>query len=188
MTPNLAAEWGPPGPPAGHTSFRLPASGGTYPAGLIVFTGAVLLAYREAVLGRLLGGLTEWTAEATFQVLGWLGIDVAREATVLYQPGGFAYEIYYRCTGFLPAALLATAILVSPGDWRRKLIGLAVGVPLIGLLNLARLVHLFAIGVTRPELFDLAHGVLWEGAMMVAVVGLWQAWERLGNSSATAPA
>ncbi len=149
---------------------------------LIVFAGGAVLAYRETVLGPLLGGLTEWTAGATFAALGRLGVDAARDATVLYQPGGFAYEIYYRCTGFLPAAFLAAIILASPGGWRRKLIGLAVAVPLILALNLVRLVHLFAVGVARPELFDLAHRVLWEGVMMVAVVGLWQAWDRLANS------
>ncbi len=145
---------------------------------LVAFAGFTILAYREAVLGTLLGGLSERTAGATLAVLGWLGVDAVREATVLYQPGGFAFEIYYRCTGFLPAAFLATVILASPVGSRRKLIGLAVGVPLIGVLNLLRLVHLFVIGATRPEFFDFAHGVLWEGAMVLAAFGLWWVWKR----------
>ncbi len=78
---------------------------------VIVFIGVVLLAYRESVLGAVLGGLTEWTTGVTFATLGRMGIDASRDATVLYQPGGFAYEIYYRCTGFLPAGVLAAIIL-----------------------------------------------------------------------------
>ncbi len=145
---------------------------------LIVFAGGTVLTYREAVLGTLLGGLAGWTAEATALALGWLGIDVVREATVVYQPGGFAYEVYYRCTGFLPAAFLTTVILASPVGGRRKLIGLVLGLPLLGVLNLARLVHLFVLGASRPELFGLAHGVVWEGAMVLAVFGLWWVWQR----------
>ena len=155
---------------------------------MTVLLAIVLLADRGAVLAPLLGSLTDWTAGATFAALDRLGIDATRDATILYQPDGFAYQIYHRCTGFLPAAFLTAVILISPGNWRRKLIGLAVGVPLIVALNLARLVHLFTLGVARPELFDLAHGVLWEGVMMVAVVGLWQAWDRLANRHAVAPA
>ena len=145
---------------------------------LVAFAGLTVLVYRQAVLGPLLGGLCEWTAGAAALALGWLGIDAVREATVVYQPGGFAYEIYYRCTGFLPAAFLTTVILASPVGGRRKLIGLALGIPLLGVLNLVRLVHLFVLGASRPELFDLAHGVVWEVAMVLAVFGLWWVWQR----------
>ncbi len=143
---------------------------------LIVFAGVVLLTYREEVLGPLLAPLTTLTAKTTFVLLELLRLDVMREVSVIYQPGGFAFEIYYRCTGFLPVACLAVSILGYRGHLRHKLVGLAVGVPLLIVLNLIRLVHLFLIGVTKPEHFELAHRFFWEGAMVLAILVLWLAW------------
>lgn len=145
---------------------------------MFIFTGLVLLTYQEDVLGLLLNPLTTLTANITFVLLKLIGMDVVREASVIFQPGGFSYEIYFRCTGFLPVACLTVSILAHSGCLRHKLIGLAVGIPLLILLNLVRLVHLFIIGVTRPDLFDFAHSVLWESAIILAVIGCWFIWKK----------
>lgn len=145
---------------------------------MVGFAGAVLLTYREDVLGALLAPVTMWTAQATLALLHWFGMEATRTANVISHPNGFAYEIYYRCTGFLPVAFLATAILAYPGPLRRKIIGLAVGVPVLIALNLTRLVHLFYLGVRHPAAFDLAHSVLWEGLLILAILGLWLGWTR----------
>jgi exosortase H (IPTLxxWG-CTERM-specific) len=146
------------------------------------FTGVALVTYREDVLGGLLAPLTAWTARATVALLHWLGIEATRVGTVVSHPSGFAYEIYYRCTGFLPVAFLATAILAYPGCWRRKLVGVSVGVPVLISLNLTRLVHLFYLGVHHPAVFDLAHSVMWEGFLILAILGLWLGWTRWSDS------
>lgn len=148
-----------------------------FAATLSAFAAVVFFSYREEVLGAALAPLTAWTAQATVFLLELFDADVAREATVVYQPGGFAYEIYFRCTGILPVASLGVAILAfQAGSLRKKLIGLALGAPLIVAINLLRLVHLFRLGVTRPELFSFAHSVLWEAGIVLAVVGVWAAW------------
>lgn len=145
---------------------------------IVGFAGVAYLTYREDVLGALLAPLTTWTAGATLVLLHWLGIAATRMATVVSHPSGFAYEIYYRCTGFLPVAFLMTAILATPGCWRRKLVGLAVGAPVLIALNLTRLVHLFYLGVHHPAAFDFAHTVLWDGLFVFAIFGLWVIWTR----------
>jgi exosortase H (IPTLxxWG-CTERM-specific) len=152
-----------------------------FAAVMVSFTGVALLTYREDVVGAPLALLTAWTARATLALLHWLGMEATRVATVISHPSGFAYEIYYRCTGFLPVAFLTTAILASPGPWRRKLVGLVVGVPLLIALNLTRLVHLFYVGVYHPAAFDFAHTVLWEGFLILAILGLWLGWTRWFN-------
>ncbi len=156
-------------------------------AAMVGFAGVALLAYREDVLGTLIAPLTTWTARVTLALLQQTGMEAKRVATVISHPGGFAYDIYYRCTGFLPVAFLTTAILAYPGRWRRKLVGLVIGVPLLIAVNLIRLVHLFYLGVHRPAAFDFAHAVLWEGFGILAILGLWFGWTRWSDSEPPLP-
>lgn len=154
---------------------------------MAVFATIVFVTYREEVLGTLLAPLTMLTARMTLALLHWLGMEAARAATVISHPEGFAYEIYYRCTGFLPVAFLTVAILPSPAPLRYKSIGLAVGVPILIVLNLTRLVHLFYLGVYHPTAFDFAHAVLWQGLLILVTFGLWLGWTRWSDSRTAAP-
>ncbi len=151
---------------------------------MVIFAGALTLVYHDNGLGVLLAPVTTMTARMTLEVLHWFGIAAAGAGTVLSHPAGFAYEISYRCTGFLPTALLITSILAYPGSLRRKCVGIALGVPILIVLNLTRLVHLFYLGVHDPATFALAHAVLWEGLLIVATFGLWLAWARWSDLEA----
>ena len=141
--------------------------------GALVFVG-----YRESVLGPPLAGLCALTAKAALAALQMLEVPATLNNTILSHPDGFACEIYFRCTGFLPVVCLTVAIWASPGRGLRKLAGIALGVPLLLALNLLRVVHVFLVGVTRPDLFGLVHGVVWEAAIVAAVIGIWWTWLR----------
>lgn len=144
--------------------------------GLLVFAG-----YRESVLAGPLAGVCALTARAAHLLLGSLGVPVALDGTTLSHPGGFACEVYFRCSGILPVAGLAFAIWASPGTARRRIAGIALGTPLLLMLNLTRIAHVFVVGATRPELFDLVHGVAWEAATVAAVIGCWGVWLRVSG-------
>ena len=152
---------------------------------ITVFLGVVLLTHCDNVLGALLAPLAALTAQMTLPLLHWSGMEATRAATVISHPGGFAYEISYRCTGFLPVAFLTACILASPGSLQRKVPGLAVGVPVLIGLNLTRLVHLFYVGVHNPAVFDVAHALLWEGCLVLAILGLWRGWMAWSESRTT---
>ncbi len=141
--------------------------------GALVFAG-----YRESVLGPPLAGLCALTAKAAFTVLQMLEVPAILNQTVLSHPDGFACEVYFRCTGFLPAVCLTVTIWASPGRGLRKLFGIALGVSLLLALNLLRVVHVFVIGVTRPDVFGIVHGVVWEAVIVAAVIGIWWSWLR----------
>ena len=53
---------------------------------------------------------------------------------------------------------------------------LLIGVLILLAVNLIRLISLFSIGVDEPELFELAHNVLWRGVMIATVAILWLSW------------
>jgi exosortase/archaeosortase family protein len=137
-----------------------------------------LLVYRDDLLGRLLGPWEELTAQMTLVLLHFLKLEAVQIGTQIHHPNGFAYEIYYRCTAVLVAALLAALTFATPASVRSKLIGLCVGIPVLVGLNLIRLVQLFHTGVFHPALFDLAHGLVWELILILATLGLWWMWHR----------
>ena len=143
---------------------------------MVVFFVVLLLMYRDDILGSFLAPLTMTTARATLALLHWSGIEAVQVATRIYHPEGFVYEIYYRCTGFLPAAFLSAAIITYPRPAGSKIIGLLVGVAVLMALNLLRLVHLFYIGVYHPAAFDDVHTIFWQVVFIVVSVGLWMGW------------
>lgn len=147
-----------------------------FAAVLAVVAGALWLGFRDEVLGWVLVAWRIEVAKAVLALIRLTGMEAIREASAIYHAGGFAYEISRGCTGFVPAALLATSIAAYPAAARFRLAGLLLGVPLLLGINLARLVHLFYLGVHQPRWFHVAHTVAWEAIIVLAVVGLWLAW------------
>jgi exosortase/archaeosortase family protein len=142
---------------------------------LTIFVGVVLLGFRDEVLGPVLVPLRILTARTVLGLIHLTGMAAVRGASVIYHPGGFAYEISRGCMGLVPTALLIVSTLAYPGQLWRKMQALAVGIPLLLGLNLIRLLHLFYLGVYRAEFFHLAHQVLWQAAIVLAVFALWLA-------------
>lgn len=130
--------------------------------------------------GHALAPVSESLAFLVQALLQAAGSEVARHGALLYVPGTFAYEIVIGCSGLLPAGVITTAILASPGTSTAKVWGVLVGVPAVLLVNLLRLAHLFHVGVTAPGRFALAHEVLWEALLVAFVLALWWSWSRWG--------
>ncbi len=104
------------------------------------------------------------------------GVPITRAGTVLAHPDGFGYRIDYLCAGIQPAALMAATLLLVRATWTQRAIGILVALVGVELFNIARLVHLYLLGVHWPEAFDLAHQILWNVAAMVAglvYLGVW---------------
>lgn len=146
-------------------------------AAALGWLGVIVAAHAQGVGPvRVLEPMAGWVASLTQASLHSIGIAARRAGTLLYVPGGFAYDVNIGCTGLLPAAVLAVAILASPGTTAAKQRGLLVGVPLVLAVNLLRLVHLFYIGVHAPGHFALAHSLLWEVALVLFTFATWLAW------------
>jgi exosortase/archaeosortase family protein len=140
---------------------------------VLVCLAVVLLTPREPLTG------TAWAdapvAGATTAIARLAGLEVERAGPVLRHPGGFAMEIYWRCTGLLPAGFLAAVVLASPGPLAWRLGGAAAGAALVMALNLARLLGLFVVGAFRPDRFSAAHD-LGELSIVLSVPVLWLSW------------
>ena len=154
---------------------------------LIPLLALVLLGPHQPVRWGPMGWLDARTAAAAATVARLAGLEVAATRYGITHPGGFACEIYYRCTGLLPALFLVGAILAAPVPFRRRWRGALLGVGFVLALNLLRLVLLIAVGIHFPTAFGTAHSLVGEALVVVAVVAFWAAW--IGRTRAlTVPA
>ena len=143
---------------------------------------AIIVLGRVGVRGgppeRLVAPVADCVAALVQGLLRWTGIDAARAGARLFIPGAFGYEVGIGCTGLLPAAVLALAMLATPATPAARWRGVALGIPLVLAVNLLRLVHLFYLGVYRPGLFAPAHTVVWEAAIVFTTFATWLVWSR----------
>lgn len=144
------------------------------PAAALVWLGVIVLA-RAGVAApeRLFAPVNESLASLVQALVQWVGITASRHDALLYVPGAFAYEIVIGCTGLLPAAVVAVAILTTPGTAAAKRWGLVAGVGAMLVINVVRLTHLFYLGVESPRRFPVAHLFFWEAGMVAAALAVW---------------
>ena len=145
---------------------------------MTIFAVGVITTYRENVLAVVLTPLTAYTAQLTLYLLHLFGMEATRAAASIYHPSGFAYEIYYRCLGFLFVIIFTAAVLSYPRSIRKKVYGIVLGVPVLLMLNFIRLVTLFYVGVHHPVAFDFVHTFFWNIILFIVTIGLWLGWLR----------
>jgi exosortase H (IPTLxxWG-CTERM-specific) len=159
------------------------------------------------VLQALLFGLelTPWAQ--TWLVVPWTNTLAALSADIvrLFDPqvvaegkilqsadGSFAVSIEAGCNGVEATIVLIAAMLSFPAPWKRRLLGLAVGILAVQVLNIIRVISLFYLGQWNFNAFDFAHRYVWQALIMLDVLIVWLLWVRLlprvGPARAIAPA
>ena len=117
--------------------------------------------------------LSEVTARVTGWFLGLLGNDVTVRGTTVIS-SYCHFEIIGECTAYYPCAILVASVLAYPTSWRRKLLGIGLGLPLLLLVNQGRLVSLCYIH-RRPN-FDFWHVMVWQSLIIFFTVMIWIGW------------
>ena len=99
---------------------------------------------------------TEFLARAAAAIINLFGSDAEASGAQVYS-SRYSMDIALGCDGIEAACLYLAGVLAFPTSWRSRLIGFAIGVPLIQAINLARLVGLYYIGLYLPSVFDGVH-------------------------------
>ncbi|MFQ5515093.1 MAG: archaeosortase/exosortase family protein [Myxococcota bacterium] len=134
--------------------------------------------------GHVSRKLTETSAAAVALGLELAGGDARRSGSTLYF-GGSAFRVIDECTGIEVMALFGAAILAFPSPWRRRLRGLAVGLPILIALNLVRMVTLVWLGASSARALELGHVYVWPVIVLTVALGLWLHWARLAVEDAS---
>ena len=117
----------------------------------------------------------EWTADALGWTLGVLG-EKATVSGVFVSCAKCNFQIIGECTAFFPISILIAAVLAAPVAWRAKLLGIALGAPILYLINLVRLVMLCFIHRSYPQAFETLHLLVWQSLMIFLTLLLWIVW------------
>ena len=137
--------------------------------------GALLLSTR--LDEREFRSFTLFITEITGSALGALGFSVARDGQMLFVPGGFFnMRIGNDCNGVCAHLIFLASVLAYPASWKAKLVGLAVGQPLLFLLNVFRLMSLFVIGLYIPAIFRAMHVYVWQFLIVGLALLLFFIW------------
>ena len=108
--------------------------------------------------------------------LPWFGYDVVARSNQLV--GDSAHlEVRTGCDAIQPFFIYLAAVMAFPSVPRKtRLLGLLGGFLCLNVLNIVRIVSLYAIRADWPEYFRTAHTFVWQALFIVAVFLLWMAW------------
>jgi exosortase H (IPTLxxWG-CTERM-specific) len=142
----------------------------------LVFSALVRL--DESLLNRELGTwLTHHVAAVVISAMQLLGAGVSGSGdTVFY--GSSVFEILPDCTGIEFVGLFTAAVLAFPSSWKDRLVALLVGIPVLAVLNLARMVSLIYIGSHSSQALKYGHLYVWPVVLLAVSLGIWLGWAR----------
>jgi archaeosortase B (VPXXXP-CTERM-specific) len=118
------------------------------------------------------------TAVPLTAILNLFGINASIETAfrgssgMFINLGDFKFRIIYECTGIYAWIAYSAATLAYPTSIKNRLLGFAIGIPAIYIVNLIRFIFLGIIGAKWPSAFEFAHAYLWQIIIIGFVVFL----------------
>jgi len=119
--------------------------------------------------------LMEMTAAISGSILSIFSSNVSY-AGVNVSYMGFSVEIIDECTGLFEMLIYLAAVFSFSTTFRKKLIGIAMGLPAIFLFNLARIALLLVVGARWYAAFDFMHLYLWQVTLIIMISTIWILW------------
>lgn len=131
-----------------------------------------ILAFSEVLLP-----LQEAVSHNVQFLLGSTGMEVVGEGIFL-KAGSLYFLISGDCTGWKSMLLLTGLILSVPAvGMRKRLTGLAAGLPLLYLGNLARIIIMVFVSLSYGSDFaSVVHDYLWQAGLVSLVLVIWISW------------
>jgi exosortase H (IPTLxxWG-CTERM-specific) len=127
---------------------------------------------------RTMQPLKEATAALAGALTGLFSDSVSVHGDIVAIPGGFSVQIVSECFGLLEMAIFSAAVLAFATSWRKRLLGLAVGLPVIFAFNLLRIGMLLWVGRHSRAFFEFAHLYFWQATLVLGITALWLLWVR----------
>jgi archaeosortase B (VPXXXP-CTERM-specific) len=115
------------------------------------------------------------TAKLTRALLGLFG-----EATIkmghLVVFKGFTLNLGPECTEASCLVMYLSSTLAYPTSFKKKGIGIAIGLPVFYIINILRIALLAGVGVLYQPAFDFVHLFLFRATFIVFIIIVWVLW------------
>ncbi len=90
-----------------------------------------------------------------------------------------------QCTAATLAVVYTALVVAYPVSWKKRLIALAIGLPLLQVANILRLIGVaYASQLLAGDAFYIVHDYLFEFGMMLVVFVMWAVWLSNARTSA----
>ncbi len=136
------------------------------------YTAYYLLSAGES---QFMSSLKSITASITAAVLSLFGINTSVTGALI-SVDGFSLEIIDECTAIFSSIVYSACVIAYPTSWRKRCIGIAIGIPSLYALNITRLVILTMVGIHSLSAFDFLHVYLWQASFIIFVVLMFMLW------------
>ena len=144
---------------------------------LVALFSALIHIDIEAFDGVTTRWMTRHVAEVVAQTMSLGGADVAHnDDLITYRATTF--EVLADCTGVEVIGLFVAAVLAFPARWRDRLAALLAGIPVLLLLNLARMITLIYFGARSATALHYGHLYVWPIILLTTALGIWLQWAR----------
>ncbi len=115
------------------------------------------------------------TADVTGLILKLFGMSVNVSGRVVSLTN-FSMEVIGECTGLYEMLIFLAAMIAYPANYKRKLIGAGLGIPLLYVVNIVRMLFIAVLGNWSPKTFHFVHMYFWQVAMILIIVSVWILW------------
>jgi exosortase/archaeosortase family protein len=140
----------------------------------VYFGGLVAAIMLSSVAGWLNSTLVG-TAIVSTKLVTWAGIAAERSGALIHLHSR-TLSIDLPCTAVFIVALYVALVVAYPVSVRDRLLGIALGVPIILVFNFGRIVAAAAVSESNPAAFTFFHDYLFQVGMVLVTVAAWAAW------------
>jgi exosortase H (IPTLxxWG-CTERM-specific) len=129
----------------------------------------------ETIQTGFVAPYTRVVAACSRLLLRIIGVEARGDGSLIISPQ-FSVSILNVCNGLEATAIFFATVLAFPTSLKSKLIGIAIGYPLIFFINLIRIITLFVIGFKLPNIFETAHYYYAQAFVILATIAIWLFW------------
>jgi archaeosortase B (VPXXXP-CTERM-specific) len=115
------------------------------------------------------------TADLTGFFLRVFGLAV-RVSGRTVSMSNFGIEVVGECTGLYEMLIFLAAMIAYPANWKKKLIGVGLGIPFLYVINIIRMIFITLVANWSPKTFKFLHLYFWQVAMILIILSVWVLW------------
>ena len=128
-----------------------------------------------------------FVADAVKKLLVSSGVSVSQNGLILSmatKTGPLNVEIIKDCVGWKSVLALFALIFATPNiEMKKRLLGIAAGVPVIFIGNILRIYATIFVTVKGGlELWEVTHTYLWQEGLILLVIATWYIWFKICNN------